>query len=245
MSGKIAPITEHLEELRRVILICLVSIFLASLISYILFLNTIKGILLDPVKKLGLDLVFLGVTEGILIHIKLSVMGGIILASPIILWQFLKFLLPALHAHEKRVFVPAFFLALFLFITGIFFAYKYVLGLGLKMLLIDFGGGLTPMISASKYISFIVAFLVPFGIVFEIPIVTYFLTRLGVITPRFLREKRKYVVLVMFILAAALSPGSDVIAQLLMAVPMLILYEISIIISLLISRKNEKEKEEV
>ncbi|QNB45895.1 twin-arginine translocase subunit TatC [Thermanaerosceptrum fracticalcis] len=244
MSEKIAPITEHLEELRRVMLISLVSIFFASILSYFLFLNTIKDILLEPIKKLGMNLVFLGVTEGIFIHIKLALMGGIILASPIVLWQLLKFFLPALHVHEKRVFVPAFFLALFLFISGIFFAYKYALGLGLKVLLIDFSGGLTPMISISKYISFIIAFLVPFGIVFEIPIITYFLTCLGLITPQFLREKRGYVILGMFILAAVLSPGSDVISQLLMAIPMLILYELSIIISWLIYRKKEKEKEE-
>ncbi len=242
MNEKMAPLREHLEELRWVLLISLVSIFAGSILSYILFLDTIKDILMNPIKNLGMNLVFLGVTEGIFIHIKLALMGGIIVASPIVLWQLLKFFLPALHTNEKKIFIPAFFLSLFLFVSGIFFAYKFVVGLALQMLLINFGGGLTPMISVSKYISFMITFMVPFGMVFQIPVVTYFLTRLGFITPRFLREKRGYVILAMFTLAAVLSPGSDVVVQLLMGIPMIILYELSILISALIYSKKEQEE---
>ena len=97
------------------------------------------------------------------------------------------------------------------------------------------------MISVSKYVSFIISFLLPFGLVFEIPLVTYFLTRMGLITPKFLRKNRRYVIFFIFVLAAVLSPGPDIFTQLFLAVPMIVLYELSIIISVIIYRKKQKK----
>jgi len=241
MSEKTAPLTEHLEELRRLLIISFIAVLLGTAVSYGLFLDKIMDIIVGPLNNLDKELVFLGVTEGFITQIKVAFFSGIILASPVILWQILKFVLPALYSHEKKIILPIFFSGIVLFVSGIIFGYIFVLELGLKVLIINFSGGLTPMISVSKYVSFVISFLLPFGIVFEIPLITYFLTKMGFVTPKFLRQKRRYVILIMFIIAAVLSPGPDIIAQLFLALPMLVLYEFSIIISSLLYRKKQKQ----
>jgi sec-independent protein translocase protein TatC len=245
MSEKTAPLTEHLEELRKVLIKSFIAILVGTIVSYGFLLDRIMEIVVGPLKKLGQELVFLGVTEGFFTQLKVAFFAGIILASPIVIWQILSFILPALYSHEKKMFFPLFFFGIVLFAGGIVFGYIFVLELGLRILLINFSGGLTPMISVSKYVSFVISFLLPFGIVFEIPIITYFLTKMGFVTPQYLRKNRRYVILIMFVIAAVLSPGPDVIAQLFLALPMIVLYEFSIIISaILYSKKQKAEKEE-
>lgn len=236
-------IFQHLEELRKVMLRSFLAIFLGTVLVYFFFLNKITGLIIHPVHLLGKDLVIIGVAEGIMTQIKISFFGGIVAASPVVLWQIISFILPALYTHEKRVFFSIFFSAVSLFCAGIAFAYIFVVDLVLKVLLLDFAMGLTPMLSISKYISFFSGFLISFGLVFQIPVVIFFLTWLGVVTPAFLRDKRRYVIVLTFIIAAVLSPGPDVITQIMMAVPMLILYELSIFISLLLTRKKKKAHE--
>jgi sec-independent protein translocase protein TatC len=245
MSEKTAPLTEHLEELRKVLIKSFIAILVGTVVSYGFLLDRIMEIVVGPLKKLGQELVFLGVTEGFFTQLKVAFFAGIILASPIVIWQILSFILPALYSHEKKMFFPLFFFGIVLFAGGIVFGYIFVLELGLRILLINFSGGLTPMISVSKYVSFVISFLLPFGIVFEIPIITYFLTKMGFVTPQYLRKNRRYVILIMFVIAAVLSPGPDVIAQLFLALPMIVLYEFSIIISaILYSKKQKAEMEE-
>lgn len=244
MNEKVGPFLEHLHELRRVLIISAIAVLAGTVISYAFYLDTFLNIIVSPLNKLGKELIFLGVTEGFMTQLKVAIFGGVLIASPVIMWQILGFIMPALYSHEKKVFLPLFLLAILLFVTGIAFGYIFVLELGLKVLLVDFSAGLTAMISVSKYVSFVIAFLLPFGFVFEIPLITYFLTRLGIVTPKFLREKRRFVVLGMFVLAAVLSPGGDVIAQLFLAIPMLILYEISIFISTAIYKPRPIEHDE-
>ena len=242
MSEKTAPLTEHLEDLRKVLVWSLIAIFIGTAISYGLFIDRIMDIVVGPLEHLGQELVFLAVTEGFFTQLKVAFFGGLILAAPIIIWQILSFILPALYSHEKRLFFPLFFFGILLFAAGIVFGYVFVLELGLKILLINFSGGLTPMISVRKYVSFVLSFLLPFGIVFEIPLITYFLTKLGVVTPQYLRKNRRYIIFIMVILAAVLSPGGDIIAQLFLALPMIVLYEFSIIVSAIVYRRKQKEK---
>ncbi|MFZ7102339.1 MAG: twin-arginine translocase subunit TatC [Peptococcaceae bacterium] len=243
MKEKTAPIMEHLEELRKVLIKSFIALIVGTIISYGFLLDKIMAIVVGPLESLGQELVFLGVTEGFFTQLKVAFFAGVILASPVIIWQILSFILPALYSYEKKLFFPLFFSGILLFVGGIVFGYMFVLDLGLKILLINFSGGLTPMISVSKYVSFVISFLLPFGIVFEIPIITYTLTKLGIVTPNYLRKNRRYVIFIMFILAAVLSPGPDIVAQLFLALPMIILYELSIIISVLIYRKKQKRQE--
>lgn len=241
MSEKEESMVEHLGELRKVLIISILAILVGTIVAYSMYLNQIMDIIVGPLKSLGKELVFLGVTEGFFTKLKIAIFAGVIFASPVILWQILRFIFPALYSNEKKIFLFMLIVGIGLFVGGITFGYTFVLELGLKVLLINFSEGLTPMIAVSKYVSFVISFLLPFGLIFEIPLVTLFLTKLGIITPAFLRKKRKYVILIMFVLAAVLSPGPDIIAQLFLALPMVLLYEISIIISALLYRKKRTE----
>jgi sec-independent protein translocase protein TatC len=236
MDEKKLTLMEHLEELRRRLIISLVALFLGMVFSFVFWQETIFYLLKAPLQQLGQELVLLSVTEGFMLQIKTAFIGGLVIASPVILWQLIAFVLPALYKKERKVFWSIFLSSLLLFVLGIVFAYKVVLVLGLKFLLVNFSGGLTPMISASRYLAFILTFLLPFGIAFEMPVATYILTKAGVLTSKKLRQKRRYVLLVIFILAALLTPP-DVISQILLALPMLILYEISIFISFFVARR--------
>ncbi|MDD2401722.1 MAG: twin-arginine translocase subunit TatC [Clostridia bacterium] len=238
MNDNKLTLVEHLEEMRRRLIISLIAIIVGTIVCIIFWQDIIYSILMAPLDELEEGLFLLSVTEGFYTQIKTAFIGGLIISSPIVLWQIILFLLPALYKNEKKIFWCVFITSVLLFVLGVGFAYKYVLILGLKFLLVDFSGGLTPMISAAKYISFVITFLFPFGIVFEIPVVTYVLTKKGIITSQSLRKKRQYVVLIIFILAAALTPP-DIISQVMLALPMLLLYEISIIISILIDKRKK------
>lgn len=230
MDDKKATLFEHLKELRRVLIVSLLAATAGMIISYTWLLDIIQKIVLNPILRLNQELVMISVTEGFVTKLKFSLIGGLIIASPLIFWQVLSFVLPALYKKEQKVLWPFLMSGLILFMAGISFGYFIVLELGLAFLL-GFSQGLTPMISVSKYVSFFISFLFPFGLIFQIPLVTLLLSKLGIVTPKLLRAKRGYVVLGIFILAAVFSPGSDVMTQILMALPMIILFEISIIIA--------------
>lgn len=174
-------------------------------------------------------------------HLKVALLAGAIIASPVILWQIIRFILPALYKHERRIFFCLIFSTIFLFIAGVAFGYFFVITLGLNALLFTFSGDLTPIISVSSYVDFVLCFLIPFGLVFEIPLIAYFLTKVGIINPVMLKEKRKYILLIILVLAAVLTPP-DIISQVLLAVPMLLLYEISIKISAVVYKRKLKKE---
>ncbi len=222
------PLTliEHLEELRRRIIICLIAVFVCSIVCYF-YVDKILFILSRPVNKL----VFLKPTEAFLTKLKLSFYSGFFVSMPVIIYQIWKFVSPGLLPKEKHYIywiVPTSYL---LFITGVLFAFFAVLPVGIKFLLSYATESIQPLISISAYISFVIIFLLVFGIVFQLPLIVLFLTKLGVITPKWLVTNRKYAILVVFILAGILTPGPDVFSQFLMAIPTLLLYELSIIIS--------------
>lgn len=242
MDEKYAPVAEHLRELRKVIIWIAVSLVLGTIICYSFFIDQAMALVTSPINDLGLELKFISVSEGFMAHIKIALLGGLIIASPVICWQLMSFILPALYKHERKVFYMLLFFSVVLFVAGIAFAYFGVLRLALNALLFTFSGELVPEITADYYISFVLKFLLPFGIVFEIPLFVYFLTKVGIIKPEHLRKNRKYVILVILILAAMLTPP-DIISQLMLAAPMYLLYEISIKISASVyNRKIRKEE---
>lgn len=230
---------EHLEGLRKVLLYSILTLVLGSVVSYLFFLPYLMKIFLTPINNLGIDLIFIGVAEGFIAQLKLAIFGGIILSSPFILWQIIAFISPALYKNEKKALYFLLVTSVLLFTSGIVFAYTCILRLGLKILLITLAANLTPMISISFYINFVFWFLIPFGLVFEIPVITYFLTKVGLITPELLITKRKYFIFGIFVLAAILTPP-DIITQLMLAIPMVILYEISIFIAKGVSKAQKK-----
>lgn len=241
MNEKRATFFQHLEELRKVIIVSLLAAFVGTVASYLLFRDLLMSVIFSPLWELNQELVMIGVTEGFFVQLKLALLGGIILAGPVILWQVLGFVLPALYIPERKIFWVLFLTAIVLFMAGLVFGYVFVLELGLKVLLLQFSEGLTALLSAGMYLSFVTGFVLPFGFVFEIPLVVYALCRAGLVSAPSMKKKRGYVVLAIFILAAFLSPGGDVVTQLMLAGPMLVLYEVSVLIAVLIDRRKAKK----
>ncbi|MGE5543571.1 MAG: twin-arginine translocase subunit TatC, partial [Bacillota bacterium] len=222
-------ILEHLEDLRKSLLISVVAVILAAVVAFY-YSDLLLAIIQKPLKPLELDLVFIGVTEGFFIKLKLAFFGGLVLAFPIIAWQIYRFVAPALFPNERRYVLILFPIMILLFAGGVLFAYFGILKLVIAFLIMV-AGDLEPMLTVDRYVSFVLAFTIPFGLVFELPVVVYFLTRIGIISPGWLSQKRKYALLAIFLLAAVLTPGPDPISQCLMGVPIYLLYEISILVS--------------
>ena len=223
---------QHLQELRRRFIICLVCLLAGSVASWF-YREQILSLLKRPLNS---PLVFLAPQEAFVTTLKLTIFGGFLLALPVALYQAWGFVSSALTRVERKSLFLYGPLSLFLFIFGALFSYMVILPIGLKFLLSFQSTSLRPMLSIDKYISFVIVLLLAFGVVFELPLASLFLTRLGLINPDFLRRRRKQAILIVFIIAAILTPP-DVLTQLLMAGPLLVLYEVSIWLSALVYRK--------
>jgi len=234
-------ILEHLEDLRKSLLISMIAIVIAAVAAFY-FSDYILAVIQKPLKPMDLDLIFIGILEGFYIKLKLALFGGVVLAFPVIAWQMYRFMAPALYPHERKYVLILFPLMLILFAGGVVFAYFGVLQLVINFLIM-IAGDLEPMLTVDKYVSFVIAFTLPFGLIFELPVVVYFLTRLGIVTPEWLSEKRKYALLAIFVIAAVVTPGGDPISQCLMGIPVYLLYEISILVSRIFRPKKNEDLE--
>ena len=237
------PLTEHLRELRYRLIVSITAFLIGSGISFY-FAKNVFEILKKPVMESypDVELITLSPTEPLFILIKISLAVGFILASPVILYQMWRFIEPALYSHEKRIFIPLLLGSITLFLLGALFAYFVVLPLALKFLLgLGFSQLLaTPYLSVDMYVSFVLKMVIAFGIAFQMPIVLYVLQKAGVITPEQLSRFRKYFIVVAFLIGAIIAP--DVSTQVLMAIPLIILYEISVLLGKLSRRKRELKK---
>jgi len=229
-------ILEHLDAMRRVILISVISIIPGSFVGWYIR-EDILNVMTKPVTDLGYKLVYIGATEAFTAQFKLAIFAGIALATPVIAYQFWRFLLPALHSHERRsisLFVP---LSVLFFAGGIAFGYYSVFMYGVQFLLSFGGEGLTPMLSLGKYISFTIWFLLPFGLMFELPLVVVILARRGLVTYKFLAAKRKWALLLSFIISGFVTPTTDMFTQGIMGGAMYLLFEISIWLAYIVRPK--------
>lgn len=242
MEDKSLTWLEHLEELRRVLIVSLVALLIATFGCFF-YSDFFLQILTRPLEILGIKLVFIGVTEGFFTKIKVALYAGFIAAFPVIIWQVWRFIVPALYPHERRFLIVLVPVSILLFALGVIFAYYTIFPVMLTFLL-KISGELQPMITISQYVSFCVTFLIPFGIMFDMPVFSMFLTRMGIITPQFLSRNRKYALLVCFIVGAVLTPSPDPVSQCLMALPMYILYEVSILVSRVTRAKKEAREQE-
>ncbi|MFC1623980.1 twin-arginine translocase subunit TatC [Candidatus Omnitrophota bacterium] len=225
MPDKKFTIVEHLEELRSRIIKSVIFIIASSILIY----NFTDKILLNLVKPVG-RLVFIAPIEAFTTNIKIAFFGGLFLSSPFILYQIWQFVSVGLKESERRyilIFGP---LSFIFFILGAGFGYFIIVPIGIKFLL-GFGTDfITPMISVGRYVSFVGILTFTFGAVFQIPLILLFLTKIGIVTPLFLSKKRRHAVVIIFILAATLTPP-DVITQCLMAGPLILLYELGLLFS--------------
>ena len=253
------PFLDHLEEFRWRIFKILGALFVASVIGFVLVLQFgVMDLLLAPltriIAELGTEdaswlgmtgdgrLMFLNLTEPFFFMIKMGLLTGLILSSPIVGYQIWAFLVPAMEARERKIIVPSLAMGVVLFSLGVAMAYWIALPLTIRFLLLFGAEYFTPMLTAGFYLSFVVRILMAFGIAFELPVVVMILSVLGLTTPAFLRKKRRHAIVGITVLAAFLSPGDVITVTLAMMWPLIVLYEFSILLSAMIYRKKEENR---
>jgi len=224
------PFTSHLEELRRRLIIAFVAVAIGFAASYG-FKEQLFEILVRPLKMVmaeGDTLIFTNLPEAFFTYLKVSFLTGIGLASPVLIYQFWIFVAPGLYDKEKRLLLPIIFLSTLFFLGGALFGYFIVFPYGFDFFLGFATETIRPMPSMKEYLSFAAKLLLAFGIVFELPLAITFLAKLGLVTVPFLKKNRKYAILLFFAGSAILTPP-DVVTQVMMAFPLMLLYEISIL----------------
>ncbi|MBI5552620.1 MAG: twin-arginine translocase subunit TatC [Desulfobacterales bacterium] len=233
------PFTAHLEELRSRLIKASIAVGLGFLLSYA-FKEQIFDILTAPLMRVmqhGDHLIYTNLPEAFFTFLKTAFFTGIMLASPVLLYQFWMFVAPGLYDREKKLALPILLLSTLFFGGGILFAYFVVFPFGFKFFVGFASETVRPMPAMREYLSFASKLLLAFGLVFEMPMVITLLARLGIVSVAQLRKFRRYAILLFFIVAAILTPP-DVISQILMALPMMLLYEISILGAHLVGRKK-------
>lgn len=241
-SEKKITILGHLYELRRRLIKSVIAVLITTIVSFV-FAKQIFGILISPTEGLDppVQLIYIEMTEMIGTYMRVSLVSGIILAMPYLTYQVLMFVFPALTRKEKKyIFIVLPWIAV-MFMGGVAFSYFVLIPPATKFLF-TFGSDIaTPEIKIGNYISVVTRLLLAIGLVFEMPVVTTFLARIGVITPKWLARKRKGAIIFAFILAAIITPTFDPINQSLIAAPLVILYEMSIWLAKLVQRKRPEE----
>lgn len=234
-NDKKLSILEHLKEARQRLIRSVIAVLITTAISFI-FAKQIFDILILPAG--GIDLIYIEMTEMIGTYMKVCLVSGIILAMPYLTYQAIMFVSPALTRREKKlVYLILPWIAL-MFAGGVTFGYFILIPPATKFLL-TFGSDIaTPQIKIGNYIAIVTRLLLAIGLVFEMPVVTTFLTRLGIITPKWLASKRKIAIVFAFILAAIITPTFDPLNQTLVAAPLVVLYEMSIWLAKLVARKK-------
>jgi sec-independent protein translocase protein TatC len=240
------PFLDHLEELRWRLFKALIALILGTVVGLVLVMYYgVMDLLVAPVEPFlgGQQLVYLSPTTPFMFTLKLGILVGILLALPVVVYQVWAFLSPALEPEEKKVIVPSLYFGLVLFAVGVTMAYVWVLPLALRFLTGFHQEYLQAAIEVGLYLGFVVRLLLAFGAVFELPVVVMILSAMGLVTPTFMREKRRHAIVAATILASLLTPG-DVASTLLMMGPMVVLYEVSIVLSAMIHRKKRAREEE-
>ncbi|MEA3333380.1 MAG: twin-arginine translocase subunit TatC [Pseudomonadota bacterium] len=238
-------LTDHLEELRKRLIFTFIVIAAATVGSYY-FAEDLFRLLMAPlldVMPADSGLIFTSLTETFFTYLKISLLAGFFVASPVVIYQIWRFSAPGLYAKEKRYVFPFVFFATIFFVGGAMFGYFIVFPFGFKFFMGFASDFITPMPTVKEYFSFAVRLLFAFGVVFELPVVTAFLAMLGLVSAKTLANKRKFAVLGSFVVAAVLTPP-DVVSQLMMAGPIIILYEMSIIVARICGREKTTDIEE-
>lgn len=243
MVDEPSPLTHHLEELRKRLMIAGGSWLLAFFACYS-FAEPLFLYISEPLREAlpeSSSLVFLTATEPFFTYLKIAAMAALVVSLPVILWQVWAFAAPSLHAHEKRFGVAFVASSCCCFSAGTWFGFTFLFPLILSVL-IQFGlgeGGVSAMLSMDAYLSLALHLLLAFGVVFELPVVLVLLARLGVVDHLWLRQNRKYMVIVAFVFGALFTPGPDVFSQCALAIPFVILYEVGILGARFFGRKRE------
>jgi sec-independent protein translocase protein TatC len=240
---------DHLEELRWRIVKAAAGVVLGMILCWVFIDWIMDSVLLLPVKNMNANLApgqqpihlqNLKPFGQLFLYMQVAIIGGIIVSIPNLLYQLWAFIAPGLMPKERRYIKSIVFFSSFCFLAGIAFSYFVMLPAAISF----FAGFGTPEIenniAVNEYMSFIISVMLAAGVVFELPMVSWFLSQLGIVTPAFMRHYRRHAIVVIFILAALLTPGTDPVSQVLLAVPLIVLYEVSIGISALAWRGKRK-----
>lgn len=229
-------VVEHLVELRKRLIVSIVAIAAGGVICFVFF-GTIIRFMLDPYTEITGNeaLIFTDPLEAFTTRLRVAGYGGLVLASPVVLWQLWRFVTPGLYPREKRYAVPFVLTSVLLFLAGGFVAYQ-TLPRALDFLLTIGGQELTPLLTAGRYLSLVSLMIVAFGVAFEFPVVLTFLLLARVITTQQLRKGRRWVIVGIVVFAAVITPSGDPYSQLLLASPMYVFYEAVIIIGRIMKR---------
>ena len=218
-------IIAHLTELRKRLIRSLIAIGIGSCIAYY-FIEDIMHLLTGPAGKLY----YMQPAEAFFTYIKVAIFVGFLIALPVVLYQIWRFVLPALIGMERyllSVIVPV---SLILFLAGIAFSFFLVLPAAVKFLVGFSTQELQPMFSIKQYFDFVIAFLLPFGFIFELPLAIILLAKVGIVSSKFLAKQQRIVIFLTFVIGAVISPTPDIFSQCMIAIPMILLYEISYVI---------------
>ena len=238
------PFLSHLEELRKRLIVSAIAVGVGFGLSYF-FAERLFLILVSPLKEnlpAGDRLIFTNLPEMFFTYIKTAFVTGILLSAPLIFYEIWMFVAPGLYQREKRYVIPFVVCSSILFVGGALFGYFIVFPFGFRFFLSFANEYIQALPSVKQYFSFAIKLLFAFGIVFELPVVVFFLARIGLINADLLKKKRKYAILLTFVTAAILTPP-DVITQCMMAGPLLVLYEIGIFVAKIAERKRAPEED--
>lgn len=240
MAEETLPLTVHLAELRTRLIRSFIAVGACFLISYA-YIEQIFEFLMRPMLQAmppGAPLVFTGLTEGFFTYFKLAMVSGVCLASPVILYQFWRFIAPGLLEHEKKYALPFVVSVTIFFLLGTAFCYYVVFPSVFRFLLSFSSDIVRPMPSIKDYLSFSSKLLLTFGLIFEYPPLIFFLAKVGVVRGTWLAGQRRYAIVLIFIISAVITPP-DVVSQILMALPMMALYELGIIIARIFGKRDD------
>ena len=235
----------HIADLRKRLTISTITVVVMFFACFS-FYEPILEWMMAPVKHalpVGTSMIAVEIQETFFTAMKVAFFGGFIISLPVIFWQLWLFLAPGLYDHEKKLVVPFVFFATLMFLLGAAFAYYIVVPIGFDFL-IAFGNSVVSVLpSIGKYVGFFTKLMIGFGIAFELPVITFFLAKIEIVNDQMLKDFFRYAVVLIFIISAILTPP-DVISQVLMAAPLLILYGVSIYIAKVFNPAQKEEEEE-
>lgn len=234
---------EHIQELRKRLFYSLITILILFIPCYI-FSKEIFNFLMVPVTKNlpdGSSLIFIRPAEGFFTYLKVSFFAAFLFSFPIFLYQIWGFVSPALYKNERRIVVPFIVFGTLFFVLGSLFCYYIAAPQGFKFLLGEYSSDLIRAFpSIKEALSFLMSLIIGFGLVFEFPLVIFILSRIGLVTSGWLRQKRKYAILLSTIIAAAITPTTDAISMMFMLIPLFIFYEVGIVVAWIFGKKKVK-----
>ena len=235
----------HIADLRKRLVISVLTVVVMFFVCFS-FYEPILNWMMVPVEAVlpkNSQMVAVEIQETFFTALKVAFFAGFIVSLPVIFWQLWLFLAPGLYDHEKKLVIPFVFFGTLMFLIGASFAYYIVVPLGFDFLIAFGSTVVTVLPSIGKYVDFFTKLLFGFGIAFELPVITFFLAKIGLVDDRMLKDFFRYAVVIIFIVAALLTPP-DVISQLLMAAPLLLLYGVSIYIAKVFNPAPKEDEEE-